>query len=58
MSVEPWHPLDGNMIQLEKHLEAPTTGEEEGDECPECGSELEEDENGVFCPTCDWSDEE
>lgn len=52
MSYDRWHPLDGNMIAADKHYEE--RAEEEPGECPECGEDLEEDEDDVYCPHCGW----
>jgi hypothetical protein len=60
MSFDRWHPLDGNMIALERHLEDRETDQDDDDDeepCPVCGEELEFDEDGfAFCPECGWSE--
>lgn len=59
MSFDHWHPLDGNMIEADKHYAERVDEEaadEEESECPECGGSLEEDDDGCFCPECGWEE--
>lgn len=54
MSFDRWHPLDANMIAADEHYERASENEEI-EECPECGEELEFDEDDLaFCPECGW----
>ena len=55
------HPFDGNMIERDRftaRCEAYDAAHEEEEqyECPECGEELEKDDDGAYCPVCGWEE--
>lgn len=50
MSCLPWRPFEGEPLPSNQIPEA-ASDDDEG-ECPECGSPLEEDDEGRFCPDC------
>jgi rubrerythrin len=55
MSFDRWHPLDGNMIAADEHYAEAKDEVEEG-ECPECGEEMDNDDDGAFCPHCGYEE--
>lgn len=51
MSYERW-----SLPKAEDLIPAESGSDEEEAECPECGADLDHDDEGYYCPLCGWEE--